>query len=248
MELRDIVDRYAEAIEAIDQSAQAAAFRGHMYQAGFAALSEPAAVRTIDAGWERLHPGERSDHRMGVAYSGNQIRADADHVISSRLHANSGRPEWAVEVKRLQFVGDNGKGNDFAVGKVLSPYLKDRGMLHDALRLQDSDFTERVAVVGYGFDYDAETIREGRARHSSARAHETLANIEDSINRNGPLHLEALVEFADAILGLRGLKKGPRVQRSFEAWAHPAGGRGLVFGWEIRRPRLEPGFDPRHPW
>ncbi|WP_454299696.1 hypothetical protein [Salana multivorans] len=63
------------------------------------------------------------------------------------------------------------------------------------------------------------------------------------------LAVAPLIEFADAIMGLRGLTKGPRAEARFEAWSHPAGGTGVVFGWEIRpSPERDPEYDPRHPW
>ena len=64
----------------------------------------------------------------------------------------------------------------------------------------------------------------------------------------GSMTIRPLLEFAESILGLRGYLRGSRAQAEFTAWRHPAGGRGLVFGWEIRRPELEPDYDPRHPW
>lgn len=246
MELQHIVNRYAESIQSLDPRVSARGMGTRSYQPGFASLPEATAIQMIDAEWEQLHPGERSDHRVAVRYPGT--RASADHVVSCHGRGNLQRPEWALEIKRLQFFGDNGKRNDYAVGKVLSPYLKDRGMLHDALRLRESEFTERIAIIGYGFDQDALTVAEARRRHTHRDALTTIINIEREIQRDGPMHLETLVEFAEAILGLRGLKKGPRAQAEFDAWHHPAGGRGLLFGWEIRRPRLDPTYDPRHPW
>lgn len=157
-------------------------------------------------------------------------------------------PEWGMEVKRLQFAGDNGKRNDYATAKVLSPFLKDRGVLHDAARLKHYGFTRRIAVLGYCFDYDSQTIAEARRRHSSPQALSTIREIEKIVQSNGPLRIRPLVEFADAILGLKGWSAGPRAQATFEAWTHPAGGHGTVFGWEIRRPELEVDYDPRHPW
>lgn len=151
-------------------------------------------------------------------------------------------------MKRLQFFGNNGKRNDFSVTKVLSPYLKDRGLIHDALRLRDHGFTRRVAVVGYSFDYDSATLTEAEQQHTGPDARAVIAEMRAVITSGGPLRTRALIDFADAILGLRGMIKGPRAQAEFEAWRHPAGGRGVVFGWEVRRPQLEPDYDPRHPW
>jgi hypothetical protein len=255
VELQQIVERYAEAIELVDATTAVAKTNkrtGVIYQVGFKSIDEEPAVAAIDHSWEQTHPGERQVHRLTVTYP--QIpgkprlpsSAKVDHVITT--DGAQDEDEWGIEVKRLQFVGDNGKRNDYATTKVLSPYLKDRGMLHDAARLREYGFTRRIAVVGYCFDYDEFSIAEARLRHSSPDALDAINEIAAIVRNNGPLRTRPLMEFADAILGLRGYTTGPRAQAEFEAWRHPAGGRGVVFGWEIRRPHLEPDYDVRHPW
>ncbi|WP_139316067.1 hypothetical protein [Cellulosimicrobium sp. CUA-896] len=250
MELQQIVERYAEAIEYVDATIAASGANtrtGVIYQVGFKSLNEEPAVDAIDDAWEQLHPGERKVHRMKVRYPDLPATAKVDHVITT--DGDPGDDEWGIEVKRLQFVGDNGKRNDYATTKVLSPYLKDRGMLHDALRLREYGFTRRVAVVAYSFDYDSITLEQAAAEHTSRESVAVLSEIANVLDVNGGhMRTRPLMEFADAIMGLRGLINGPRAQAEFEAWRHPAGGKGVVFGWEIRRPQLEPDYDPRHPW
>lgn len=251
MELQDIVDRYAEAIERVDATVASVGVNtrtGVIYQPGFKALNEEPAVDAIDDAWEQLYPGERQVHMMKVRYPDLPATAKVDHVLTTTGLALQ-EDEWGIEVKRLQFVGDNGKRNDYATTKVLSPYLKDRGMLHDALRLREYGFTKRVAVIGYSFDYDRANWLEAMTKHPGREAALVLAEVAKVLEVNGGhLRTRPLIEFADAILGLRGLTIGPRAEASFEAWTHPAGGHGVVFGWEVRRPQLEPDYDPRHPW
>lgn len=251
MELQTIVDRYAEAITVIDDSVEefgANARTGAAYSPGFRSLNEARAVELIDDTWTALHPDELLAHGTSIRYQTLPSSAKCDHVISTVDDPDQDL-EWGIEVKRLQFVGDNGKANDYAVTKTLSPYLKDRGLLHDALRLREHGFTKRVAVVAYLFNYSTASVSEGFRRHRSDQARTVLANIAEVLERNGgSMQARPLVEFLDAIMGLRGLSTGPRAEAPFSAWRHPAGGEGLVFGWEIRRPHLEPGYDPRHPW
>ena len=250
MDLQEIVERYARAIEHVDANIETSGVNtrtGVIYRPGFKTLNEEPAVDALDDAWEHLYPGERTHRAMKIRYPDLPATAKVDHVISTDGLLD-GEHEWGIEVKRLQFVGDNGKGNDYATAKVLSPYLKDRGMLHDALRLREYGFTRRIAVVGYSFDYDAASLAKARDLHTSTEAQHTLDQIAAVIRNNGPLRTRPLMEFADAILGLRGFTTGPRAQADFEAWRHPAGGRGVVFGWEIRRPKREPDYDPRHPW
>jgi len=250
MELQQVADRYAEAIEEVDLKVNRAGVNsrtGIAYWPGFKSLKEARAVQMIDEAWSSLHPGEMSSHRTSVSYPHVQ-GASCDHVVTTD-DPNQDADEWGVEVKRLQFVGDNGKENGYQVGKVLSPYLKDRGVLHDAARLREHGFTRRVAVIGYSFDYDADSLQKAERRHQSTESRAVLAEVSKVVKKNGgALLTRPLIEFADAILVLRGFTTGPRAQSAFRAWRHPAGGRGVVFGWEVRRPHLEQHYDPRHPW
>jgi hypothetical protein len=254
--LQSVVERLAECLEYIDVQPNMVGVNrrtGERYQPGVQALTESVVVPYLDQTWETLHPGERPYHQFEVSYPTISSRSNLDLAFSTEDAlqvdgCDATEPEWGIEVKRLQFVGNNGKNGDYETAKVLSPYLKDRGMLHDAIRLREYGWTQRIAIIGYGFNYDEDSLTLGLARHSTERAIETLTNIKNLVERSGPLHLRTLVEFADAILGLRGLSKGARVETGFEAWTHPAGGRGIVFGWEVRRPERELGFDPRHPW
>ena len=61
--------------------------------------------------------------------------------------------EWAIEVKMLRRMGDNGKPNDNILMHILSPYPQDRSALTDCSKLIESGFSGRKAVVIYGYDY-----------------------------------------------------------------------------------------------
>lgn len=52
--------------------------------------------------------------------------------------------EWAVEVKMLRCLGDNGKPNDNILMHILSPYPAHRSALTDCMKLRDSGFAERL--------------------------------------------------------------------------------------------------------
>ena len=63
--------------------------------------------------------------------------------------------EWVVEIKMGRFKGDNGKPDDTGIKDLLSPFRADRSALTDALKLSESGFSSRKALLVYGFD-DAE--------------------------------------------------------------------------------------------
>ena len=62
--------------------------------------------------------------------------------------------EWAVEVKMLRLLGDNGKLNDNMLIHVLSPYSAHRSALTDVTKLRTSTFSCHLAILIYGFDYE----------------------------------------------------------------------------------------------
>lgn len=251
MDFEDVVTNYALALETIDAGADVGAANprtGVIYKPGVKSLSEPQALAAVDAWWGDNQPGDFTNpaiSRLGIRYPTMETVTRCDHVFTT--DGQEVEPEWAIEWKRAQLVGDNGKRNDYLTSKVLSPFLKDRSILHDVLRLRAYPLARKHAVVGYGFNYNLDTCAEARKRFPQEA--ERIANIEEVCRGNGgELSLKPLLDFAESILYVRGLIPGPRSQASFEAWAHPCGGQGVVFGWEVRRPELEEGFDPRHPW
>lgn len=251
MELAQIVSRYARALEHVDATtsiSKANTRTGVVYERGLLSLGEVAAIKAADEAWDALYPAELLEPlgtRIGVKFP-TMKRSKCDHVFST-VPGPWAKPEWAIEGKFISFVGDNGINNDYGVGKILSPYLKDRGVLHDAARLREHGFTRRIGVMLYSFNYDSDSCDEAESKHPQAAT--VIRNIRAVLKKNGaPLHARPVIELLDAILGLRGYLKGPRAQADFEAWRHPAGDRGTVYAWEIRRPQLEPDYDARHPW
>ncbi len=246
MELQQIVDRYAEALTAIDASTTTVVANprtGEIYPASLKALGETRTVTEIDAWWAATYPDDFSPppnrHQIGFKYP-NIPRAACDHVFTT--DAEPGDPEWAIEVKNIAFIGNNGKRNDFAVAKVLSPYLKDRSLLHDVVRLREHQIARRHAVIGYTFRYDLQTCATARALHPHAAG--AIAEIEQVCLQNGgEMSVNPLVNFCEGVLLVRNLVVGTTCRRSFEAWRHPCAGEGLVFGWEI-----SPPSGPQHPW
>lgn len=248
MDIQHIVNRYAEMLQELDREdvdPGANARTGLGYSPGVKALRESEAQAGIDRLWQQTYPGEMMWSELGQRYESPVFRRGSlDHSFL----ADDGQT-WAIEFKRIQFAGNNGKANDFATAKMLSPYLKDRGMLHDAARLREYGSANHVAIIGYTFNYDLDTVARAYELHTDPEAEEVVKNIHDLVAKNGNhLRVQPLVEFMDAILALRGFTIGPRAEADFEAWKHPAGGRGIVFGWEIRRPSHDPEYDVRHPW
>lgn len=246
MELGTIVNRYAEALHAIDGSTtllNVNARTKEEYPPSLKTMREEQVVSAVDDWWGREYPEDFAPvanvHYVNYPYP-NLDKATCDHVCTTDGH--EGQPEWAIEVKKPELIGNNGKNNDFAVAKMLSPYLKDRGLLHDVLRLRAQGLGRRRAVLGYGFRYSIETCQKARELHPGA--HAAIAAIEQVVRINdGELSLQPLISFCNGILNVRSLVVGGVHEAHFEAWRHPCGGEGLVFAWEISD---APG--PKHPW
>jgi hypothetical protein len=61
-------------------------------------------------------------------------------------------PNWAIEVKLARVGRDNGTYEDTAVKKILSPYDDDRSAVTDCVKLAQSGFAGRKAILIYGFE------------------------------------------------------------------------------------------------
>lgn len=234
MELDEIVQRYAEGLAAVD--ATTTLLRPNqrtkeIYLPGLKTLSERQVIDHLDEWWSHIHPGDfvtPDAHSTQYPYPGTG--ATCDHVITTT--GQEDLPEWAIEAKYLQLVGDNGKRNDFAVGKALSPYLKDRSLYHDIHKLRQAPIARRLAVIGFAFTYDLETCSQALREHPDQT--ERIGNIRKVCEDNGgALSIRPVVEFADAIFKIRGFVAREYVSAQFEGWRHPCGGRGVVFGWEV---------------
>lgn len=240
MELDQIVSRLAAAIPAIDASTQRVemnAKTGVAYGLGVPTLTEPHLRDEFIQWWLQTYPADFSP--VGACLdeqSYEAIRGTCDMILSSHGGRWPETPEWAIELKRIQLVGDNGKNNDYGLAKVLSPYLKDRSMLHDAERLSTSWMTSRVGILAYGFVYDNETILEAKKRHPGAA--EQVRNLSEVCRKNDALSLAygvgEMLEIADAYFRYRNLIVHRAVAQFADAWRHPCGGKGYVVGWEIQ--------------
>jgi len=141
--------------------------------------------------------------------------------------------EWAVQFKRIQFLVDNGKNNDYGFQKLFSPYLKDRSLLHDCESLQDSGLGTRQFVVAYSFRHSLDLLAEAERRHPEHRDRIAAARdvcLRETSHRLDP---EKGADLANQVLQFKGLVRAYRTATFEGAWRHPCGGSGLVFGWEV---------------
>ncbi len=239
MELFDIVSRFATGLKAIDDSSTwqgTSARTGATYLAGVPAMTERQLCHELAQWWTTAHPKDFYPEGVcqeEVPYPG-LARARCDLVFSTA--PDGGTPEWAVEVKRIQFIGDNGKRNDHNVQKMLSPYMKDRSLIHDIERMRKHPIAQRHAVIGYAFSYDFETCSEAEALHPQHADRITQIREVCRVNdqHTGRIDCEDLVEVADVQFRYLGIVSDHKKSAMRDLWRHPCGGHGTVFGWEVK--------------
>ena len=243
VELSQILERFAQGLSIVDAETShtttgrvGKSGETPTYLPGVPSMYETAVADEVADWWKLNFPNEFNPvgaiHTQ-VPYPIN-TRAKCDLVFSTDGSV-AGSPEWAIEVKRLQFVGDNGKKNDHNVQKMLSPYLKDRALTHDVDRMRIDPLAKRHAVIGYAFEYDFESCTEALRRHPNeysriAEIRQICANNNATTGQIDPL---AMVKIADSLLTSLGWTKPVEFTRFSNLWRHPTGGSGVVFGWEV---------------
>jgi hypothetical protein len=243
MNLDLLVARLSEAVPHIDRTTtvtRASQRTGRTYLQGAKSLNEPQFVREAATWWANNYADELpyfcAEH-LEYAYP-EAARATCDLMICKPDGAAADF-DWALEIKHIALVGDNGKNNDYGLQKLLSPYLKDRSLVHDAHRLRRTNIAPRRAVVMYGFDYDADAIERARTTCAGLGLDDEIAaNLSRVLKSVDPVtltyRLDDLIAIADASLMRLGLINAPAITSRFNnANRHPCGGEGIVAGWEV---------------
>lgn len=239
MEIVDIVKRFSEGLKYVDQNTtheSANRRSGEFYLPGVKTLRESQFVKELSEWWLAKHPEDfNPDNAIfrEVPYE-NIPRAKCDLKLSTDGSAGT-VTEWSIEVKHIALVGNNGKNNDFGVAKILSPYLKDRSLIHDIYRMREHGMSKKKAVIGYCFTYDRSSC--ARAKEIHPEHLEYIENIEDVCKSNDPVNLQysvlPMIEFAHDIFLQRGLVNDLVIEEFSNAWRHPCGGNGVIFGWQL---------------
>jgi hypothetical protein len=149
LDLNELVSDVAAAIKRVDEHhPQAANARtGALYQPGIGPHPETKAIGLVVAELQSLNASRYGGRlKTGVPYPGSRQKCDL--CIGPSPHW-----DWAVEIKMLRLMGDNGKPNDNMLMHILSPYANDRSALTDCPKLVGSGLDGRKAILIYGFDY-----------------------------------------------------------------------------------------------
>ena len=239
----ELVRLVAQALPVVDANSTEPVIspKGHEYLPGLPSLAERDVVPqvmdhmlTSKSSWLRVNSYEHE-----VPYSkvkgapGSKVRCDAVANVDLLGQPNQ---DWAVEFKRVSLIGDNGKNNDYGPSKLISPYLKDHSLRHDAYRLRHSNLGRRRFIIGYSFRHSFALC--DRAERLHPEQEERIRHMRAVCKRNDPdsgaINPEPMVQIATTILQGAGLVVAHAQVPFFDAWRHPSGGNGLVFGWEVR--------------
>ena len=155
------MSRIASLIPIIDRSTEEQNYNQRNkrpYVKGVATLREPQFTKEIVRCWPSEYKEELSSINDEISYP-NEGKETCDLVVTdANEEIPFGQFEWAIEMKYLRLVGNNGNNNDYVMQKAISPFLKDRSLIHDVEKLKTATFAKRKAIIFYGFDYDESSV------------------------------------------------------------------------------------------
>lgn len=191
--LHRIVNDFAGAFKAVDQMKPQGRSRTRVYQPGIGPLAEAEAIRlAVDYLKER---GDAIYLDAGPApYPGS--RQLCDLVIPGH---------WAIEFKLIRPYGDNGREAEHWSENILHPYPGNTSALGDCLKLLESRFVERKAVIVLGYEHTPPQL----PLEPAVRAFEAIATQVLSL----PL--------------------GDRQSAKFIDLVHPHHQQGTVYAWPL---------------
>ena len=88
----------------------------------------------------------------------------------------------------LRLMGDNSKPNDNMLMHILSPYPSHRSALTDCQKLAASGFSGSLAVLIYGYDYDALPMEPAVEAFEQLAAHRVRLGPRQAASFDGLIH------------------------------------------------------------
>ena len=239
MNLQQIISRFSEGLVYVDTNTETVTLNNKTkepYLIGIKTMHEVSVVKEVIAWWKQKYPSDFTtleDVKDNFPYPTN--KKDFCDMVFSTGGESISNPEWAIEVKHISFLGDNGKNNDYNVQKMLSPYLKDRSLIHDIHKLKSDPIAKKQAVIGYCFNYDFSIYEEAIKRYPQYmnRINEMRKVCKKNNDKTGELNVKEIVDFANQIFTTHNLASNLRQINFDGAWRHPCGGNGTIFAWEV---------------
>ena len=150
VELNEFVADFAKGIKNADKKKPIAinVRSKKPYKAGIGPHPESQTVKLVAKELESLKPEKYSNCSIGLSIPYPLIKRQKCDLCLGK------EPDWdwAIEIKMLRILGDNGKPNDNILMHILSPYHKHRSALTDCKKLVNSGFSCRKAILIYGYE------------------------------------------------------------------------------------------------
>ena len=192
--LGDIVSNFADAFKAVDETRPQGASRTRTYRPGIGPLTE---ANAVNRALQHLREGTRSSYyRDASPKRYPNSRQQCDLVIPG---------EWVIEFKLLRPFGDNGAEAEHWSENALHPYQGNVSSIGDSIKLIESGFPERKAIVIFSYE------------HSPPLIDTTIA-------------IESFEAIAKQVVGI---ELGARRSAEFAPLIHPVHQQGKVFGWQV---------------
>lgn len=149
LKLQQFVCDFAEGLREADRERPVARSMrsGIAFAAGIGPHTEAATVALVMTQLRQRWPERYENFEIGVPYPKIK-RQRCDLCIGTAPSW-----DWAVEVKLLRMLGDNGQPNDNMLMHILSPYPAHRSALTDCRKLLGAGLGKRNAILIYGFEH-----------------------------------------------------------------------------------------------
>lgn len=194
LHLAEIISDFAHAFKAVDETGPQGSSRTRTYRPGLGPLTEADTInRALRHFQEEL---QCSNYQGASPKQYPNSRQQCDLVIPD---------EWAIEFKLLRPFGDNGKEAEHWSENVLHPYPGNVSSIGDCIKLIESGFSERKAIIVFGYE------------HSQPEIDITTA-------------IESFEVVAKKVVGV---DLGERHSAEFGPLIHPVHQQGKIFGWEV---------------
>jgi len=250
LEVDEICERIAEFIPGVDaktQTQRSSRSGSGAYIPCVGTIWEDDLTREVATEWFSNRPGDLPGFTtdwLEVRYPRHR-RGNCDLCLIGNGYRGGPPFEWAIEMKYVRFIGDNGKNNDYGVTKVASPYRKDRSSVLDAERLLEFDLASRKAVIMYGFEFDSDSIDlaidwcdnispDAERKKNFERAKNMKSVLDKEDPQNHLMELVSLIPLFEAACRTRGIDLSDVSQHTFDGLnRHPLYAKGRVMGWEV---------------
>jgi hypothetical protein len=239
LDLQEIIEKFSEGLVYVDTHTETVTLNSRTkvpYLVGLKTMHEVDVVKEMVSWWKQKFPNDfTTSGNVKVSFPYPNSKKDFCDLVFSSDDNSLNNPEWAIEVKHISFLGDNGKNNDYNVQKMLSPYLKDRSLIHDIHKLKSNPIGRKQAVIGYCFNYDFLICDEASKIHPqhTQRVNEMRKVCKKNNDKSGELNVKEIVDFANQIFTTHNLAKNLKQVEFKGAWRHPCGGNGTIFAWEV---------------